>query len=126
MPSSPTLTSTVTVLPSKAALVSLAVARRTASRLAMLLRRSSSCLRLPLVAATASFLGNRKFSSVTLSDLYDVTLAALALDLIEKNNLHDASPFLAAVAVATEETTGTVYGRRAISRARLMALAMSC
>ena len=33
-------------------------------------------------------------------------LAALALDLIEKNNLHDASPFLAAVAVATRGNHG--------------------
>ena len=31
---------------------------------------------------------------------------ALALDLIEKNNLHDASPFLAAVAVATRGNHG--------------------
>ena len=63
-------------------------------------------LEVALGGGNSELLGEQEVLSVTLSDLYDVTLAALALDLIEKNNLHDASPFLAAVAVATRGNHG--------------------
>ena len=82
-------------------------------------------LQVALGSSNGELLRNQVVLGVTLSNVDDVTLAALALDLTKQNNFHGYPPYFFSRGPRVD-TTGTAYGRRAISRARLIAFAMSC
>ena len=82
-------------------------------------------LEVTLGSSNGELLRNQLVLGVTLSDVDDVALAALALDLTKQHNFHGYPPYFFSRGPRVD-TTGTAYGRRAISRARLMAFAMSC
>ena len=82
-------------------------------------------LEVTLGSSNGELLRNQVVLGITLSDVDDVALAALALDLVKQNNFHGYPPYFFSRGPRVD-TTGTAYGRRAISRARLMAFAMSC